>query len=681
MAAVAVMGQGSADETWRELLEQWAEQNDSEMVPDDYLEQLMMLAEEPLNINDTMSDGLMMLPFLTDLQREIIRAYIAQNGAFASLGELHLLNGFDSTTIRLLTPFVEARPVEYRKPLSLGDVVRYGHSNLRMGVKSVFPRSRGYEEEIYAGSPYRMYFRYLFKYHDKVSFQLSGDKDPGEAFRFVSPGAGFASGQRGFDFYGYHLMLNDVGFVKRAIVGRYQLRFGQGLTMWSGSAPWMAGNMPLRRYGQGIGTASAFCEYGYLNGAAASFALPGKVELTAFYSNANRDATLANDTADGAEEVYQSLYESGYHRTRGEMAKKGVLNEQVFGGRVQYATTGLVVGTTVAATHYANPITPHDYVYNHFAFRGKDLVDYGVDATYRYKRMMMFAEGSMSLADSVDKGEFLPVAVVAGMQMQFDASTLLSAAYRYGSPNYCNQHSNVVGHSSTVQNGEDFIVYFRSCPFRFVEVEAVADYFRNPWMRYRMYSPTSGVDYRLRVGASVARGTQLSVQFRNNHSQRNGDGQLYATGDIERRQLQMSLDYNPSASWQLLSRVVCSWFDGEEEQPGTGFLMFQEATWRTSIKESQMSLTARLALFDITAYDARIYTYESDMMYEYSVPMLTGRGIRLYMLTRCELTPRISGAIKYAVTCYPEREQVGSGYDQTEGGVRHEVKIQVRLKF
>lgn len=668
------------DRLWGEVMEQWAEQNDSEEVPDDLLEQLQGYIDAPINLNDTASDALHNLPFLTDLQCDIIKAYIAQNGEMVSLAELHLLNGFDSLTLSLLRPFVTVAPVAPAGRTTLREMLLNGRSNLRMGGKVSWPLSRGYREDSYAGSPFRAYFRYQFKCADRIVFQLSGDKDPGESFLHQSP-------VPGFDYYGYYLMMNDFGIVKKAIVGKYQLQFGQGATLWSGTAPWMSGSMPLWRYGQGIKPASAFCEYGYLRGAATTLALHRRWEMTLFYSHANRDATttLVADSLDGEEAVIQSLYQSGYHRTQTEIDKKGQLTEQLLGGHLQYRSDRLVVGTTAFATVLSEAIVPHQYAYNAFAFRGNRNLNLGVDATYRYRRLLLFGEMAVACNDSLkdywSEWNRLPVAAVAGMQLHFDAGNRLSLAYHYGSPTYQNLHSNTLGQSASPQNEEGLLLFFQTrLPFN-ISFQSSVDWFRFPWMRYRIYSPSSGVDYRMALSKEVANHTRFSCQFRYKSAQRNSDGSLYSVERTHRSQLHLSLDYTPDESLRLLSRVIYSWFGCEEHASQQGMVICQDVAYKWSRAKRPCSLTARLALFDISAYDARIYMYENDLMYEFAVPMLMDRGMRCYLLFRQELSSNLSLALKYGFTLYPERESIGSGYDRVDANHRHELKIQMRWRF
>lgn len=672
---------------WREMMELWAEQNESEAIPDDYIEMMQGYAENPINLNDTCSDALEDLFFLSDLQRAELKAYIAQNGQMASLAELYLLNSMDSATVRMLCSFATAAPVD-NEHIGIGQMMKRGHSWLTVGTKRVFPSGRGYEEDLYAGSPFRLYFKYNFTYSNRVSFQFSGEKDAGEAFVF---GTQNRASQLGFDCYGYNLMFNYFGAIKRAVLGKYQLQFGQGLTMWSGFAPWLSENMPLRRYGTGIRKASAFCEYGYLRGGAATISLlPARnrqtLEMTVFYSNVDRDVTLsADDSLADGRHIFQSLYQTGLHRTENELSKRNRLNEQLLGGHLQYRNSGFLLGGTIYGMWFDNMLEPVDYIYNRFAFRGKSNMNCGIDATYSLGNLLFFGEASMSCNDEVRRlskeSGWLPVAAVAGLQMQMGSDNLLSLAYRYGSPTYQNLYSNAIGQSSSASNENGFQVFFKSTLPYYIHLQLFADFFRYPYMRYRVYAPSSGAEYRVKVCKELIPNAMLDCQYRYKVCQRNGSEQLYSVETVCRQQLQFSLDYSSSSEWRFLSRVSYSWFDSEEEHPQKGFMIFQEVDYRSKVGKRPLVLGAQLALFDISDYDARIYSYESDMLYEYNVSMYNGRGVRGFFICRYEFGPQLSVALKYAVTYYPDQESIGSGYETITGNNKQEVKAQLHWRF
>jgi len=670
-----IMAQQVDDVVWQELLEDWADQNETDNVPDDLIEQLTLLLEQPLNLNDTNSDKLYTLPFLTDYHINAIHAYIEQNGEMVTLAELHNINGFDSLTIRLLYTFATVTPMQKDNSRTIKEMLKYGHNNMIIGSKTILPRARGYDDGSYLGDPFRHYARYYFKYSDRIILQIAADKDAGE--RLIP-----------IDYYSYYLMLNDFGIIKRLIVGKYQLQFGQGATLWSGFAPWMSGSMPLWRYGQGIRAASAFCEYGYLNGTAATLRLPADIELTLFLSHVRRDATTAdidtinNSNNNGIPEtaIFQSLYQSGYHRTQTELTKKSQLPETLFGAHIQWRKNRLQIGATSYASHLANPIIPTNYVYNTYAFKGQDNFNAGVDINYRYRQLLLFGEAATSHNPTTSSYNILPLAAVYGMQLRIDANTSLAVAGRYGSPTYHNLHANTIGQSSSVQN-ENGIGFFLSCRLPgYILMNASADFYRFPWMRYRVYSPSVGTDLRLKLTKDIAPHTTLSAQYRYKEAQRNSDAQRYYVETTCRQQLYLNLDYQPSDHWRLLSRIALSHFRCEEHESQDGLLIFQQIEYHSTTARP-FTVVTRMAIFDVSGYDARLYTYENELQYEFSVPMLTGQGMRFFLLYRQQLNRHISFTLKYNLTYYPENENISSGYNLIDGNKRHEFKAQLHLKF
>ena len=225
-----IIGQAqlSMSRSWRDYLEMLSEEGE-DGVAEDLMDLYDAFSDNPVNLNDTVHI-LQEFPFINDIQRAFLRSYQMLYGELMSVEELYSINGFDSVTVELLRPLTRCGHHDTWTPLRLSDVLKYGRSNWVTGVGGTVEKARGYREDIYEGDNLRLMWRYTFKYKDRVQLQLSGDKDPGEAF--------FRGSQRqGFDFYGYSLMLNDVGrnayssvYLKRVIVGQYHAQFGQGLT-------------------------------------------------------------------------------------------------------------------------------------------------------------------------------------------------------------------------------------------------------------------------------------------------------------------------------------------------------------------------------------------------------------------------------------------------------------------
>ena len=116
--------------------------------------------------------------------------------------------------------------------------------------------------------------------------------------------------------------------------------------------------------------------------------------------------------------------------------------------------------------------------------------------------------------------------------------------------------------------------------------------------------------------------------------------------------------------------------DGETER---GFLIYQDFISRPI--ESPLSLSARIAYFNVTDFDARIFTYENDLLFEFFTPAWNGEGIRYYLHARYRLSNSVMAEARWEQTRFLDRDTVGSGNTETIGSVRSRIKAQIRWTF
>ena len=90
---------------------------------------------------------------------------------------------------------------------------------------------------------------------------------------------------------------------------------------------------------------------------------------------------------------------------------------------------------------------------------------------------------------------------------------------------------------------------------------------------------------------------------------------------------------------------------------------------------------ARLMLFDTESFDARVFAYEYDLRYAFSIPSFSGRGERSYLMLTAQPLKSVFFQVKYGVTRFENVETVGSGLDEFEGDRLREVRAQLQLRF
>ena len=94
-----------------------------------------------------------------------------------------------------------------------------------------------------------------------------------------------------------------------------------------------------------------------------------------------------------------------------------------------------------------------------------------------------------------------------------------------------------------------------------------------------------------------------------------------------------------------------------------------------------MSFSFRYALFETDSYNSRIYAYENDVLYSYSISSYYFRGSRAYLTLNYNITQKMEIWLRYEHTFYNNKDVIGSGLTQIQGGVKSEVKAQVCFMF
>jgi hypothetical protein len=136
-------------------------------------------------------------------------------------------------------------------------------------------------------------------------------------------------------------------------------------------------------------------------------------------------------------------------------------------------------------------------------------------------------------------------------------------------------------------------------------------------------------------------------------------------------------DWKMNDKIQLRSRIeyVKYKYQAEDED---GFLFFQDLIYTMSLK---LKCWYRMAFYNTEGYNSRVYSYENDLLYYFSIPEFHGKGMRSYINLKYQPVKLVAIYFKAGYTLRDGATSMGSGNDATQGSHRYDVRGQVCLRF
>ena len=691
-----------------EQIERLAEDSDEDIDFEELLENYIFFSENPININSEDVMQLVELRLLSVFQYEELKRYRRYYGDFLFLEELEMVEGFDEQTLAIIRPVVYVGKDQSKDKLTLNKMARYGKHQIVGRYEQILEKQQGYEpyddslllakpNSRYLGSPQKYQFKYTYNYRNRIRAGFVLKKDAGELFFTdkVSDTIQALLGKnyrKGFDFFGFHLYAKDLGIMKAAVLGDYQLAFGQGLTMWSGLSFGKAGaGSSVMKQGRGIIPKGSASEYSFMRGTAVTLG-GGPFRGSLFYSNRWIDANVSVfDTIDNElAEFVSSLQETGYHRTIGELQDRHAIRQQVIGGHLSYAMNHFEVGYTAHHTWLSAPLQLKPSHYNQFYFQGQKLTNQGIDFKYVKGKYALFGEVAMSMnfdstalaGVSVGSTTLNRFAGLVGLTVKPAGYLNFTLMYRDFGRAYQNLFSNAFGEGSRNQGQRGIYLGVEAAPAPYWHILAYADQFQFTWLTSQVYAPSRGHDYYLRISHSFNRRTHAYLQFRSKTKMKNStDGFAFTHYPISytKNAVRFNINYQMGSNFHFCNKAEYAHYRNDDGTNEHGYFLCQDIAYKPESKP--FSLTFRYAIFDAKDYNARIYTYESDILYSFSVPALYGKGMRMYLLGKVKLFNALTLYARIGRTIYSDRDQIGSGLTLIEGNHKTDLKVEAIWKL
>lgn len=659
----------------QEIIENISQQTESENFEyDGNIDELEYFKDHPINLNTATPEELNDFPLLNTQQRSFLLNYISLHGKLISVYELQAIPGFDLPVISRILPYVKVDNDIKEAAVNAKTLFSKGRFTFISRYKQIIEKSHGYtrtDGKGYLGRPFSLFLRFRYNYGTKFSYGFTAEKDAGEEF-FKG------SNKQGFDYYSGHLFLRDFKALKALAIGDYEVRLGQGLIMWSGfgyrKSPAV---MSVKKEGMKLRPYTSLNEFNYLRGAGVTVGAKG-FEFTAFGSFKQIDANLisatVNDTTVNEEEAFSSFIESGYHRTASEIADRNAVNQLLAGGNFSYHRKSWHVGVNALYAKFFKQLQRTLYPYNRFDFNKSQLINASLDYHFVVRNFHFFGETGMS--DNLGFG------TVNGALISIDPKVDVSVVHRYYSRNFHTLYANAFAEGTKPQNENGVYLGISIKPIRTVRIDGYFDLYKSNWLKFLTDAPSWGSDNFLQLTFTPSKKFEMYLRYRFEWKKKNQSDNENFTDylvDDKRQALRFNIKYKVSESVTFANRIEWSFYQNGSSGPENGFMIYQDVNFK--MLSFPLSFNARFAIFKTSSYNSRIYAYENDVLYSFSIPAYYQNGMRWYVSLRYAATRNIDFWFRIAQTNLFDVKTIGSGLDETDKQHRTEVKAQLRLKF
>lgn len=667
-------------------LEEIFEQSEEDFQFDIY-EDMQKLKEDPININKATREDLQKIYYLNHQQISKLIEYKNEFGALLSYQELYAVEGFDHNTIQNILPYIFLKDnysegiMHKQKKLKGSFLMRYSRNFYEDNSYFKDYSKKSSLASLYLGSPDKLLLKFQTELKNNIAIGFLSEKDAGEPmFRNNFPDTiknllhkKFSSG---FDYYSAYIMLNKVAFIKRIVVGDFHLNFGQGMTIWS-SGFWNSISEPTHfiRNGTGLRPNTSMNENNFFRGVACTVSFRN-IDISGFFSSTNRDATLSVLVdSDNDYKIFSAFKNTGYHRTINEINSRNSIKLVQYGSNLgMYLNSGKIGVSIIKSSFSENYKKDNSPVYR-YSFQGRSIINTGIDWVFQVFKKLSF-NGEITFSN------FRNIAFTTGIYSYLSPIFQVSIAYQYFSPRYFSITSNSGRRSNNLEES-NITIAISLQSFRKCVMNGSVRLTRFNWIKYHVDAPSVYLSYIISTRCIPSENALLSLSFRQNEYGQNYNSGFSYTNRVEevkRQTYQLMFCYTLSERIILKSRLIhCQVFLEQNKSGNSGNIFSQEISYTHS--NNKLNCVLSLAIFDTDNYDSRIYVYEKNVLYSFTIPSFSGSGIRSYFLVKLKILRKLDSWFRVSKTLYLRKEKSTNTEEYFSNEQKMGVSLQLRLKI
>lgn len=605
-----------------------------------YLELLNELYDDKVRINTGDENEISRLFFLSDFQVKSLADHIRRTGSIVSPQEIASVTGFDRDDAAMMMPFIT---------LDLPSVKSLTARRLNSTLLSNLSFRPGEKDTAMPGSQFKVLSKYKVTYGNFAA-GFTTEKDQGE--KYIAP-------DNLPDFLSGYLSWSGTGVVKEFVIGDFSARAGLGTALNTSMRTGLSLTTPGALSGtDDIKPYTSTNENNFFRGASARLSA-GNAAAILFISRNTIDAAIESN-ADSTEYYAVSLPGTGVHNSASLLERKDRLTISTAGVNLRYDIQKFRIGLVWTGNSFSVPLILNQDK-PEYLFRFKGTGSNLVSAYYKtqVRNIIIFGEASSDMNAGY--------AFLQGFSARPSDRLTVNMLYRNYGPQFSTFYGSGPGSGSGTSNETGFLGSFKLEAAGHLFISGGVDLSKYPWLRYRVSFPSLSKRSELRIQYSPSEevGFDVSAAFRESMLDNDRTAGIPGISLFAYTQFKALFRYLPSESLTLSTRMI---YRKVNSTGSKGYLIAQDINY--IFKKIPLTLWARFCIFNSRDWDSRLYLYENDLLYSFSVPALSGDGNRSYLMLKYELGQVAEFRIKYSYTAI-----------NTIPGTRDELRLQVRVWF
>ena len=168
----------------------------------------------------------------------------------------------------------------------------------------------------------------------------------------------------------------------------------------------------------------------------------------------------------------------------------------------------------------------------------------------------------------------------------------------------------------------------------------------------------------------------FSIRYR----YKQGDFKNSISNDIgAKKRHQLRLDFSQDVNSLIKMHYRLELHNVKVSEWKRGYLFFVDFILQSP--EKPYSISTRFALFNTDNFDTRIYAYERDVYFSYSIRPYFYQGQKIYLNLKWRMKRFFTFSFRFSHVSYPYLQSIGSGNDEINRNNRSEITFQLRIRW